>query len=35
VAVLFLMAAVLLPASIAVFSWTLRRTKTTGTLTHC
>jgi ABC-2 type transport system permease protein len=34
VAVLFLMAALLLPASIAVFSWTLRRTKTTGTLTH-
>jgi ABC-2 type transport system permease protein len=34
VAVLFLIAAVLLPASIAVFSWTLRRTKTTGTLAH-
>ena len=34
VAVLFLMAALLLPASIVVFSWTLRRTKTTGTLTH-
>jgi ABC-2 type transport system permease protein len=34
VAVLLLMAAILLPTSIAVFSWTLRRTKTTGTLTH-
>jgi len=34
VAVLLLIAAILLPASIAVFSWTLRRTKTTGTLTH-
>jgi ABC-2 type transport system permease protein len=34
IAVLLLMAAILLPASIAVFSWTLRRTKTTGTLTH-
>ncbi len=27
-------AAVLLPASLAVFSWALRRTKITGTLTH-
>jgi ABC-2 type transport system permease protein len=26
--------AVLLPASMAVFSWALRRTKITGTLTH-
>ena len=34
IAVLLLMAAILLPASIAVFWWTLRRTKTTGTLTH-
>jgi ABC-2 type transport system permease protein len=34
IAVLLLMAAILLPASITVFSWTLRRTKTTGTLTH-
>jgi ABC-2 type transport system permease protein len=33
-AILLLIAAVLLPISIAVFSWTLRRTKTTGTLTH-
>jgi ABC-2 type transport system permease protein len=32
--VLLLIAAVLLPISIAVFSWTLHRTKTTGTLTH-
>jgi len=32
--ILFLSAAVLLPASIAVFSWALRRTKITGTLTH-
>jgi hypothetical protein len=28
------MAGILLPVSIVVFSWTLRRTKTTGTLTH-
>jgi ABC-2 type transport system permease protein len=34
VVVLFLMAGILLPVSIVVFSWTLRRTKTTGTLTH-
>jgi ABC-2 type transport system permease protein len=34
VAVLLLIAAILLPTSIAVFSWALRRTKTTGTLTH-
>jgi ABC-2 type transport system permease protein len=33
-AVLLLIAAVLLPISIAIFSWTLRRTKTTGTLAH-
>lgn len=31
---LFLFAAVLLPSSFAVFSWALRRTKITGTLTH-
>jgi ABC-2 type transport system permease protein len=31
---LLLFAAVLLPASLAVFSWALRRTKITGTLTH-
>jgi ABC-2 type transport system permease protein len=34
VAILFLIAAILLPISIAVFSSALRRTKTTGTLTH-
>jgi ABC-2 type transport system permease protein len=34
VAILFLMAAILLPISIAVFSRALRRTKTTGTLAH-
>jgi uncharacterized membrane protein len=27
-------AAVLLPSSVLVFSWALRRTKITGTLTH-
>jgi len=27
-------AAVLLPASVVIFSWSLRRTKITGTLTH-
>jgi ABC-2 type transport system permease protein len=32
--ILLLLAAVLLPASTVVFSWALRRTKTTGTLTH-
>jgi ABC-2 type transport system permease protein len=32
--VLLLFAAVLLPLSMAVFAWALRRTKTTGTLTH-
>jgi ABC-2 type transport system permease protein len=32
--VLMLFAAILLPASMAVFSWALRRTKTTGTLMH-
>jgi ABC-2 type transport system permease protein len=32
--VLFLFSAVLLPFSMAVFAWTLRRTKTTGTLMH-
>lgn len=32
--VLVLFAAVLLPASTAVFAWALRRTKRTGTLTH-
>ncbi len=31
---LLLFAAVLLPLSFAVFSWALRRTKITGTLTH-
>jgi ABC-2 type transport system permease protein len=31
---LLIFAAVLLPVSCAVFSWALRRTKTTGTLTH-
>jgi ABC-2 type transport system permease protein len=33
-AVLLLFAAILLPSSMAVFSWALRRTKITGTLTH-
>ena len=33
-AVLLLFAAVLLPVSITVFGWALRRTKVTGTLTH-
>jgi ABC-2 type transport system permease protein len=32
--ILFLFAAALLPASTATFAWALRRTKTTGTLTH-
>ena len=32
--ILLLFAAVLLPASMAVFSWALRRTKVSGTLTH-
>lgn len=32
--VLFLFAAVLLPLSMTVFAWALRRTKTTGTLMH-
>jgi ABC-2 type transport system permease protein len=32
--VLFLFAALLLPLSMAVFAWALRRTKTTGTLMH-
>lgn len=32
--VLLLFAAVLLPSSMVVFSWALRRTKTTGTLMH-
>ena len=27
-------AAVLLPSSVLIFSWSLRRTKITGTLTH-
>jgi hypothetical protein len=31
---LLLFAVVLLPLSLAVFSWALRRTKITGTLTH-
>jgi hypothetical protein len=34
VGVLLLMATILLPSSMIVFSWTLRRTKITGTLTH-
>ncbi len=33
-AVLLLFAAVLLPLSMSVFAWLLRRTKITGTLTH-
>lgn len=32
--ILLLFAALLLPGSMLVFSWTLRRTKTTGTLSH-
>jgi hypothetical protein len=32
--VLLLFSTVLLPLSMAVFSWALRRTKTTGTLMH-
>src|SRR5208337_944918 len=31
---LLVFGAILLPASMAAFSWALRRTKTTGTLTH-
>lgn len=34
IAVLLLFAAILLPTSMLVFSWALRRTKATGTLTH-
>jgi ABC-2 type transport system permease protein len=34
VAGLLLFAAILLPVSFAIFSWALRRTKVTGTLTH-
>jgi ABC-2 type transport system permease protein len=34
VGVLLLIAVILLPFSMVVFSWALRRTKTTGTLTH-
>jgi hypothetical protein len=33
-AILFLFAVVLLPLSMSVFAWSLRRTKITGTLTH-
>jgi ABC-type multidrug transport system permease subunit len=33
-AVLLLSAVALLPGSMAVFAWALRRTKITGTLTH-
>ena len=32
--ILLLFAAALLPISMSVFSWALRRTKITGTLTH-
>ena len=34
IAALLLFAAILLPVSFAIFSWALRRTKITGTLTH-
>lgn len=34
IAILLLFAAVLLPLSMTVFAWSLRRTKITGTLTH-
>jgi ABC-2 type transport system permease protein len=34
IAILLLFAALLLPISFAIFSWALRRTKITGTLTH-
>jgi ABC-2 type transport system permease protein len=33
-AALLIFAAILLPVSFAAFSWALRRTKITGTLTH-
>jgi ABC-2 type transport system permease protein len=33
-AALLIFAAILLPVSFATFSWALRRTKITGTLTH-
>ena len=33
-AALLVFAAILLPVSFATFSWALRRTKITGTLTH-
>ena len=33
-AALLIFAAILIPASFAVFAWALRRTKVTGTLTH-
>jgi hypothetical protein len=34
IAALLLFAVLLLPISFAIFSWALRRTKITGTLTH-
>jgi ABC-2 type transport system permease protein len=34
IAALLLFAAILIPASFAIFSWAVRRTKITGTLTH-
>ena len=34
IAALVIFAAILLPVSFVIFSWALRRTKTTGTLTH-
>jgi hypothetical protein len=34
IAALLVFAAVVLPISFAIFSWALRRTKITGTLTH-
>jgi hypothetical protein len=33
-AALLIFAVILLPTSVMVFSWALRRTKITGTLTH-
>jgi len=35
IGLLLLFAAVLLPVSMLVFYWTLERSKSTGTLSHC
>ena len=34
IVVLLIFAAILIPVSFGIFAWALRRTKTTGTLTH-